>query len=204
MEFLLNPNVAYVLVTATLMLCFFAIIVPRSWTLKIGTAVSIVLVAYELFQMKWDPWALVVVLLTPVAFFTTIRQTRRNLLLPMLTLVMVVFGPFFLFIDANGRLANINGAVIISIVAAQFTWMAIRRNQQAHGIQLTDVPDYMVGLTGKAWIDIQPNIAGTVQVDGELWTAYSKTFIAAGSPVRVLKQEGSVLTVKPVEETTKK
>jgi len=204
MELLLNPNVAYVLVTTTLMLSFFVFIVPRSLALKIGTALGIVLVGYELFQTKWDPWALVVVLLTPLAFFTTIRQTQRNLLLPMLTIVMVVFGPFFLFVDADGGLANINGAVIISIVAAQFTWMAIRRTQQAHGIQLTDIPDYMVGLTGKAWIDIQPNIAGTVQVDGELWTAYSKTYIPAGSPIRVLKQEGPVLTVAPVEEINKK
>lgn len=203
MEFLLNPNAAYVLVTVTLILCFLTLIIPRSWVLKIVTVLGIVLVGYILFQTKWDPWALVVVLLTPLAFFTTIRQTERNLLLPMLTIIMVVFGPFFLFIDANGRLANINGAVIISIVAAQFTWMAIRRSQLTHGIQLTDVPDYMVGLTGKAWIDIQPNIAGTVQVDGELWTAYSKTYIPAGSRVRILRQDGPVLTVTPVENNNR-
>jgi len=204
MEFLLNPNVAYVLVTATLILSFFVFIVPRSWALKIGTMLGIVLVGYELFHLKWDPWSLVVVLLTPLAFFTTIRQTQRNLLLPMLTIVMVVFGPFFLYVDANGHLANINGAVIISIIAAQITWMALKSNQNARGIQLTDIPDYMVGLTGKAWIDIQPNIAGTVQVDGELWTAYSKTYIPAGTRIRVLKQEGPVLTVAPVEEINKK
>lgn len=203
MQFLLNPNVGYVLVTTTLLLSFLVLIVPGSKVLKILTALSSGLVGYILFQTQWDPWALFVVLLTPFAFYTTIRQTQRNLLLPMLTIVMVVFGPFFLFVDEDGLLANTRGAVFISIIAAQFTWMALKRNQDARGIRLSDVPDYMVGLTGKVWADMQANVAGTVEVDGELWTAYSKTSITAGTRVRVLRQDGPVLTVAPVENITK-
>lgn len=203
MAFLLNPNVAYVLITITLILCFFLLIAPGSRMWKFGTALGIVVVGYELFQIKWDPWALVVVLLAPLAFWVTIRQTERNLLLPVLTVFMVVFGPFFLFVDETGYLVNTRGAVFISIVAAEVTWMALKRHQDAHGIVLTDVPDYMIGLTGKAWLDIQANVAGTVEVDGELWTAYSKTSIPAGSKVRILKQNGSILTVAPVEPINK-
>ena len=51
---------------------------------------------------------------------------------------------------------------------------------------------------------IESHSAGSVLVDGGVWQARSKEPIPAGSTVRVLRQDGFWLTVKKVEQLTKR
>jgi membrane protein implicated in regulation of membrane protease activity len=61
----------------------------------------------------------------------------------------------------------------------------------------------MVGLTGNVRTEIEAHSTGSVEVEGEIWMARSKTPIPAGSTVRILRRDGAVLTVKKVETLTK-
>jgi membrane-bound serine protease (ClpP class) len=55
----------------------------------------------------------------------------------------------------------------------------------------------MIGAIGEAKTDIYQD--GTVQVAGELWSAYSDTPIPADTPVKVVGREGFILEVQPAD-----
>ena len=64
-------------------------------------------------------------------------------------------------------------------------------------------PDSVVGLIGETRSEIEAHSAGSVLIEGELWQARSKEPIHAGSTVRVIRQDGFVLTVKEIERLKK-
>jgi membrane-bound ClpP family serine protease len=63
-------------------------------------------------------------------------------------------------------------------------------------------PDRVIGLEGFARTDIHPskgNVGigeGSVYAGGENWSAHSREFIPAGTPVRVVRRKGLVLDVE--------
>jgi membrane-bound ClpP family serine protease len=52
----------------------------------------------------------------------------------------------------------------------------------------------LIGKIGEARTKVEEE--GSVQVDGELWSARSEKTIPAGSSIRVLRREGFVLIVE--------
>ena len=65
--------------------------------------------------------------------------------------------------------------------------------QAAHAIPSHDLST-LVGQVGEAKTRIHKD--GSVQVDGELWSARSEKSIPNGSPVKVIAREGFVLVVE--------
>jgi membrane protein implicated in regulation of membrane protease activity len=115
---------------------------------------------------------------------------------------MLTIGSAYLFVDENGRpFANLGVAGMVSIFAGLFIWVIIQRAQKAGKSQL--IGDTLVGITGEVWIAIEPFSIGIVRIEGELWQARSKEMLPAGTLIRVIRQEGSVLTVKETEKLTK-
>jgi membrane-bound ClpP family serine protease len=91
---------------------------------------------------------------------------------------------------------------MISIFGGLFIWLTVQRRQNA--VKAPFIEDTLVGMTGEVWIAIEPYSAGSVRIEGELWQARSKTPIRAGSTVRVIRQDGFVLTVKETEPLPRK
>jgi membrane-bound ClpP family serine protease len=54
----------------------------------------------------------------------------------------------------------------------------------------------MIGETGRVRSDVGPDVAGHVDVHGEIWRAHGATHIAAGHPVRVIAVNGLTLLVE--------
>ena len=98
---------------------------------------------------------------------------------------------------------NYGLAGLVSAYGGSIFWIAIRRMQNVQGIRLSDNPDSMVGLTGKTCIEIELHATGSVEVEGEFWTARSEEYIPAGSTVRIVRCDSLILTVKKVEKLTK-
>jgi membrane-bound ClpP family serine protease len=204
MEFLISPNVAFVLIVAAVVLFMATLVNPKSTMLRIGMVLCLLAAGYELVHLRGNPWALMVLASSPLPFFALTRQTRSHPALLVITILMLTVGSVFLFVDQNGRPAvNYLLAGWISIVCGEFVWITAGRKQNAEGTRISDVPDAMVGLTGNVRTEIEAHSTGSVEVEGEVWMARSKTPIPVGSTVRILRRDGAVLTVKKVETLTK-
>jgi membrane-bound serine protease (ClpP class) len=204
MGFLINPNFAYLLIVTAVMLLLLTICNPKSNLPKIGMALCLVVVGYEFVYLKGNPWAFLVVAFSPLPFFIAIRQTPVHLPLLGVTILMLTIGSFFLLVDQNGHpIVNYGLAGLVSALCGSFIWIGAGRMRNAEGARLSNDPDSVVGLIGEARTDIEAHTAGSVLVEGELWQARSKEPIPAGSTVRILREDGFVLTVIKADKLTK-
>jgi membrane-bound serine protease (ClpP class) len=205
MEFLINPNIAYLLVVTAVMLSLWAFNDQKSAWQKVGMVLCFAAAGYEFVYLKWNPLALLVVALSPLPLFIAIRQARLNSPLFLITILMLTMGSTFLFVDQNNHPGvNYGLAAIVSVFCGTFIWIGIGRMRNAEGVRLSNDPDSVVGLIGEVRTDIESHSAGSVLVDGELWQARSKNPIPAGAMVRVLRQDGFWLTVKEIENLSHK
>ncbi len=198
MEFLLDPNVAYLLLVGGIVLGLLAIIQPGTGLLEILTGFCLLLAAYALYSIEIRWWALVILALSLIPFILALRNTLR---LPMLalTILLEIVGSVFLFPGKDQALIGVNPilASVVSLLTGGFIWLsftkvvAVLHNRPLHDLST------LVGLVGETRTEIKAD--GSVQVAGELWTARSEKPIASGRRVRVVGREGFVLIVEGLE-----
>lgn len=204
MAYLLNPNLAYFLIVVGITLLVLSIINPKTTILKVGMTFCLIAAVLELLYIRVNPWAFLVVALSPLPFVIAVRQERPQNPLFLISISMLAIGSYFLFVDQDYR-PLVNGPVVfVSILCAAIIWISTERLRNVEGVMVSKDPDSVVGLIGETQTDIEKYSAGSVLVEGELWQARSKEPISAGSTVRVLRQDGFWLTVKKVEKLTKK
>ena len=205
MDFLINPNFAYLLIVTVVMLSLWAFTDSKSVLPKVGMLLCSVAAGYELVHLKWNPIALLIVALSPMPFFIAIRQERPSSPLFLITILMLTMSSVFLFVDRNNLpVVNYGLAALVSVFCGTFIWIGIGRLRNAEGARLSDDPDSVVGRIGVVQREIESHSAGSVLVGGELWQAQSKEPIPAGTTVRVLRQDGFWLTVKEAKKLTQK
>jgi membrane-bound serine protease (ClpP class) len=205
MAFLINPNIAYLLVVTGIMLLLWTFNNPKSNWPKFLMVVCFIAAAYEFVFLKENPWAFLVVALSPLPFSYAIRHKRPRSPLYLITIAMLSFGSVSLFVDENNSpVIDYGLAGIVSVFCASFILIGVERLRSAGSAMLSNDPDSVVGLIGETRSEIESHSAGSVLIEGELWQARSKKPIPAGSTVRVVRQDGFVLTVKETEKFTKK
>jgi len=204
MEFLINPTVAYLLIVTIVIVLTLTILDNKFTVSRYAIILCLVVVIYELFYLELNPWALLVVALSPLLFHFAIRQTSVHLSLVVLAILMLALGSFYLFLDGKGHpVINYRLTGLIFTLYSIFIWTTIGRMRNVEGIRLSNNPNSVIGLIGETRTDIEAHSAGSVLVEGELWQARSKKAIPAGSTVRVLRLDGFWLTVKELEPLTK-
>ncbi len=194
MEFLLDPNVAYLILLVGMLLGLLAIVTPGTGLLEIGAFFCLALAGYAIYNLSINLWALIILLLSMVPFIYAIRKPKRELYLGLAILGLVI-GSVFLFATQNWRPAvNPILALVSSALYAGFLWLVIRKTlQAAHALPLHNLAA-LVGQVGEAKTRIHRD--GSVQVAGELWSARSEKPIPDGSSIRVVDREGFVLLVE--------
>lgn len=199
MDFLLEPNVAYLILVAGVMLGFMAIVSPGTGLFEVGAFFCIVLAGYAVYNLSFNWWALVLLVLSLVPFIYAIQKPRRELYLG-LSIVLLTVGSVFLFPKSDGFMAvNPLVAIMTSILSAAFLWIAVRKSMEAATMRPSHDLDALVGKVGEARTKVLDD--GSVQVGGELWSARSETSIPAGSSIRVVRRDGFVVVVEPVINT---
>jgi membrane-bound serine protease (ClpP class) len=193
MEFLLNPNIAYLLLVLGSVLLLMAIVTPGTNILEGGAFLMLALAGYAAIRLHFNLWALVILILSLVPFVYAIQKPRRELFLGI-SLLGVIIGSVYLF-QSSGWLPAVNPAVavIVSLLSSGFLWLVVRKGIQAHHTRPMQDLSALIGKTGEAKTRVQDD--GSVQVAGELWSARSEKPIPAGSRVRVINREGFVLVV---------
>jgi len=203
-ERLVNPDVAYLLIVAAVMMFILTAARPTSILLKVGMAVCLVVAGYEFSQLNGNIWALLVVAFSPLPFFVAIRQPRPSSTLAIITIAMLTLGSVFLFWTADGWLYLMPLAGLVAIVCGRIIWILFLRIRDGRRTRLGDNPGSLVGVVGMTRTNIEKFDTGMVEIEGELWTARSDRPISAGSMVRIIHFDGLVLTVEKVEKLSKK
>ncbi len=201
MSFLLDPNVAYLLLVIGFFLAVMALFSPGTGILEIGALFMIVLAGYTIYNLPINVWALAILVVGVFPFFLALRKSRHLIYL-VLALVTFLVGSIFLF-RSEEHLTAVHPvlALVVSLIIVPMVWWIVRRGLEA--IQQTPSHDLerLMGLPGEARSDI--DYEGTIYVDGEEWSARSAAPIPAGTQIRVVSREGLTLLVEPLEPVSK-
>jgi membrane-bound serine protease (ClpP class) len=194
MDFLLDPNVAYLILLTGVLLAMMAIVTPGTGMFEVGAFFCLVLAGYAVYRLTFNWWAILVLAVSVVPFLVAIQKPKREWFLALAILLLVV-GSVFLFARENGLPAvNPLVAIVASGLVAGFLWIAVRKAIQAAGARPSHDLEALVGQLGESRTKVHDE--GSVQVAGELWSARSEKTIAAGATVRVVRRDGFVLVVE--------
>lgn len=193
MNFLLDPNFAYVMLVGGFLLAALALFSPGTGLLELGALFMLALAGYGVANLPINLWALVVLVVGVIPFMLALRRSHHWVWL-VASLAALIVGSIFLF-SAEGGSPAVNPwlAGLVSVLVVPFIWMVGRKSIEALGRPTQNLSD-LIGMIGEARTDILTE--GSVYVNGEDWTARSKTLIPAGSKVRVLRREGLILEVE--------
>lgn len=199
MEFLLDANVAYVLLVMGMMFVLMGLLTPGTGWFELAALFSLVLAGYAVYNLGINLWALVPLALALVPFLYALRFHRWRAPLLIATIVLVMGGSVLLFPGEDGSWIGVNPLVagLVSLVSSSILWLFAERAFAAMTAPPAMSDFHLVGKVGEARTDIQEE--GSVQVSSELWSARSTVPIPAGSKVRVVGKEGLVLVVERIE-----
>jgi membrane-bound serine protease (ClpP class) len=194
MDFLLDPNVAYLILLGGILLGMMALVTPGTGLFEIGAFFCLALAGYAVYNLSFNWWALIILALSVVPFVYAIQKPKRELYLG-LSILLLVLGSVFLFtVDGWRPAVNLVLALIASSAVTGFLWIAVRKSMQAVGARPSHDADALIGMVGEARTKVHTE--GSVYVSGELWSAKSDKSISAGSAVRIVRREGFVLVVE--------
>ena len=149
---------------------------------------------YEIYNLGFNWWALIILVLALVPFIYSIRKSGREWAL-VLSILALIVGSLYIF-PGTGFLPAVNPvlAVVVSLMSAGFLWFVVRKGMQAFRARPLQDLQNLIGQSGHAKTEILDG--GSVQVASELWSARSEQSIPAGSRVRVINREGFTLIVE--------
>ncbi len=194
MEFLVDPNVIYLLLAGGLALAVLALAAPGTGVLELLAFSILGLAVWGIVENQaiFNPWALFLLVVGLGLFLFSIRRPNRVFL--VIAILALIGGSAYIF-TSGGLLPAVNPflAALVSAALAVFFWFAAEKSVEAHRL-LPAHQRVLVGEEGEAKTAIHKE--GSAQVAGELWSAYSDEPIAKGSQVRVVKHDGFRLKVE--------
>jgi membrane-bound serine protease (ClpP class) len=194
MDFLLEPNIAYLFLLAGVLLGLMALITPGTGFFEVGSFFCLALAGYAVYNLSFNLWALIVLVLSVIPFIYAIQKPKREWFLALSILGLVVGSVFLFATDGWQPAVNPMFATVSSILYAGFLWIVIQKTLQASHARPSHDLTTLIGQIGEAKTRILSD--GTVQVAGELWSARSEKSIPNGSPVKVIDRDGFVLVVE--------
>jgi membrane-bound serine protease (ClpP class) len=194
MDFLLDPNIAYLILLGAVLLAMLALASPGTGMFEIGALFAIALAGYAIYNLSFNWWALVLLGLGIPPFFYALQKPNRQLYL-VLAILLFIAGSVFVF-QRTEEQAMVSPLVAVagSGSLALLLWFAVRKSVEASSMRPSHDLTALVGQIGEARTKVGNE--GSVQVNGELWSARSEKPIRAGSSIRVVRREGFILVVE--------
>ena len=197
MDFLLDPNFAYVILLAGIVLAFFSASTPGTGVGELSALFCLVLAGYAAYNLSINWWALILLLLGVIPFILAVRYPTRWMVYLGISILLLVFGSIFLFASEDG-LISVDPvlAIVSSAIVSVVLWYVLRKFIEVTSTRPMHDVDVLIGQTGTATSVVLKE--GTVYVGGEEWSARSEQRISSGSNVRVVRREGFVLIVEKI------
>ena len=194
MDFLLEPNIAYLILLGGILLSLMAIVTPGTGIFEVGAFFCLALAGYAVYNLSFNWWAIVFLGLSIVPFIYSIQKPKRERYLGLSILLLVVGSVFLFAVDGWKPAVNPLVALVTSGFISIFLWIVVRKTVQAASVRPVHDLEALTGLTGEARSRVHEE--GSVYVSGELWSAKSDKAIPAGSSIRVVRREGFILVVE--------
>lgn len=197
-DFLLDPNVAYLILVAATLATMMAVLNPGTGVFELVALFLWIVSGYIIFNIPINFWALGILLLGVIFFLISLRRLK-NLVYLGLSIAAVIAGSIFIF-NQGGWQPAVNPilAVFVSIFMAGFVWIVAQKALEADRMRPVHDLEALIGLVGETKTAIADD--GSVQVAGELWSARSDEIIPEGTQIRVVGREGFRLKVEAMEE----
>ncbi len=197
LDFLSNPNIAYILLMIGIYGILFELYNPGSIFPGVIGALSLILAGYSLQMLPINYAGLALILLAIILFLLEIKVTSYGLL-TVAGLVSLFLGSIFL-IDSPFEFMRISMSLIITIVAVSFIFFTfiISLGIKAQFRKKKLGFDELLGNEAVVVEAIEPNKVGKIKLKGELWNATSDEHISIGEIVIVEKADSFTFFVKP-------
>src|SRR5215212_1730768 len=131
MDFLLDPNIAYLFLLGGVLMAMLALATPGTGFFEIGALFCIALAGYAIYNLSFNWWALILLALSIVPFIYAIQRPKRELYLG-LSILLLVIGSVFMFPQtAEQPVVNPAVAILASVFVAGFLWIAVRKSVEA-------------------------------------------------------------------------
>ena len=197
-EILTSPDFAYLLLVGSVLLASLALVNPGTGILELLALVGLVLAGVEIYFNEINPWALVLLIFGVFPFMLAVRRSHKMRYL-VIAIASFVIGSAFLF-KGEGMQPAVNPflALIVSVLAGGFMWIVVSKSVEASLVPPAQDLSRLIGEYGEAKTDVYRD--GSVQVDGELWSARSREPIPMGAQIHVLSRDGFILEVKQVDD----
>lgn len=195
MDFFINPNFAYVVLVAGVVLAFFSASSPGTGVGEVVALFCFVLAGYAAYVLSINWWALFLLVLGVLPFIMAVRKPSQSVLYLSLCILLEVIGSVFLF-DSQEDLLLVNPvlAVLVSALMAVTLWYIMRKFIEVVSRRPAHDLDVLIGMIGTATSAIHQE--GSAHINGEMWSVKSNVKIPSGSHVKVLRREGFVLVVE--------
>ncbi|OGQ33058.1 MAG: hypothetical protein A3I75_04875 [Deltaproteobacteria bacterium RIFCSPLOWO2_02_FULL_50_16] len=194
---LMNPNIAYLLMSLGFIGLLFELTHPGVWFPGVMGFISLILAFYS-FQTLPTNYAGFALIFLAMGLFVAEALVTSFGFLALGGMVCMVLGSIIL-VDSPFELMRISWSVIIPVVLSTtsvfvfLTTLALRaqRSKKEAGVIS------MIGVEGMA--DTEVNLEGKVIVMGEIWDAVAEQPIAKGARIRVWAMEGLKLKVESID-----
>jgi membrane-bound serine protease (ClpP class) len=200
MEFLLNPNISYLLLMVGLLVALLALLTPGTGVLEITAVMALVLAAVLMFNLPINLWPLLLILIGAGLYVFAVLRKADPVPLAAGLLVMFV-GTALVYRDPDGGLA-VDPWLILVVTGLEgpFLWVVTRKMVSAYVAPPVQDLSRLLGQIGETRTIVFDE--GTVYAGGEEWSARSQTKIPPNTPVRILNREGFILLVEPLPPTS--
>jgi len=197
MEFLLDPNIAYLGLVLTSLLITLSILSPGTGVIEILALFGLVYCGYAVYNLPINLLALAVLLVGVYPFLLAVRRSGKLIFLAIAILALVI-GSTFLFVE-RGWTPAVNPvlAFFVSTFIAVFMWLMARKTLEASTKPLAHGIDRLIGRIGNTTTETHEE--GSVQIESELWSARSEQPIPKGAEVRVVCSDGFTLIIEKTD-----
>lgn len=188
-----DPNLTYLLLVVGLWASVFGLYVPGTGVVELLAAIGMLGALLALAANPATNWLFAVLIGVGVLSYMLLPLYRREWARwALLGLVLQAFGGFFLFTDSAVSPLLIGVTVAISFGLYQLVLVPFHRKQTS--LPTVGDEELLEGAHGYVVKPLDP--VGTVNVNSELWTAYSSEPLPSGTYVQVVSKEGLRLFVE--------
>lgn len=199
LNFISDPSVAYMLLLLGFYGLFFEFTNPGALFPGIAGGIFLILAFFSFQTLPVNYAGLLLIIFAIILFILEIKIVSHGML-TIGGIISMVMGSLMLF-DSAGPFYQLSLSIIIPavMVTALFFTVTFRLAYKAYRTAPVTGREGLIGLEGKAVEDITKE-SGMVSLHGELWSAFSDTWIEKGSHIIVREVTGLKLKVKKREE----
>ena len=198
MDMLLDANVVYIVLMLGLWISAAGAYIPGTGAAEVAGA-GLIIGALVLLGGLATNWIAIIALVVGAALFFLLPLLKSEWeRFALAGLVAQVAASFFLFEGAVVSPLLIGVGAVVAWLYHRAVLRALIRQRQE--LSSTQKDAFLVGARGRVMGEIEDRL--TVQVNGELWTARSRSRLESGAEIVVTQQDGLELRVEKAKRDT--